>query len=86
MSLKRLSGDVHGACINGDGICTNLIECKNNGCRKNLKQPLKPDASYKEFMGDYHTGKKRFDKLRKAGAAHPIEKVGAELRLKMKWL
>ncbi len=40
----------------------------------------------KEFMGDYHTGKKRFDKLRKSGAAHPIEKVGADLRLKMKWL
>lgn len=40
----------------------------------------------KEFMSDYHTGKKRFDKLRKAGAAHPIEKVGTELRLKMKWL
>lgn len=40
----------------------------------------------KEFMGDYHTGKKRFDKLRKSGAVHPIEKVGADLRLKMKWL
>ena len=40
----------------------------------------------KEFMSDYHTGKKRFDKLRKNGAAHPIEKVGADLRLKMKWL
>lgn len=61
----------------------------NAGTKKEMQVILKEIQTgkfAKEFMGDYHTGKKRFDKLRKAGAAHPIEKVGADLRLKMKWL
>lgn len=39
-----------------------------------------------EFLDDYHAGKKTFDALRAKGAAHPIEKVGEDLRGMMKWL
>jgi len=39
-----------------------------------------------EFLSDYHSGKKHFDGLRKKAADHPVEKVGKELRSKIKWL
>ena len=40
----------------------------------------------KEFIGDYKGGAKRFNALRAAGKAHPIEKTGAELRAMMPWI
>jgi ketol-acid reductoisomerase len=40
----------------------------------------------KEWMNEYNTGCKNFNAIRKAEAAHPIEKVGAKLRSTMSWL
>jgi ketol-acid reductoisomerase len=40
----------------------------------------------KEFLGDYHKGKRNFNKLRHADDRHPIEVVGGRLRGMMKWM
>jgi ketol-acid reductoisomerase len=63
-----------------------IVNARTKAEMKKILKEIQTGKFAKEFMADYHSGKKRFEKLRKAGAAHPIEKVGAELRLKMKWL
>ena len=40
----------------------------------------------KEWVAETKAGYPNFQKLRDAGAAHPIEAVGARLRSMMKWL
>lgn len=40
----------------------------------------------KEWTKEFETGCKNFNAIRKAEAAHPIEKVGAKLRSTMSWL
>jgi ketol-acid reductoisomerase len=40
----------------------------------------------KEWMAEYAAGGKNFQRLRDADAAHPVEKVGAELRKMMAWI
>ncbi|MBI4557118.1 MAG: ketol-acid reductoisomerase [Candidatus Hydrogenedentes bacterium] len=40
----------------------------------------------KEWLNEYASGGKNFQRLRDAEAAHPIEKVGAELRKMMAWI
>ena len=40
----------------------------------------------KEWLDEYASGGKRFQALRDADAAHPIEKVGSELRKMMPWI
>jgi len=40
----------------------------------------------KEFIGDYKAGSPKFNALRAAGKAHPIEKTGSELRAMMPWI
>ena len=45
------------------------------------------DGSFaKEWVQESDSGRARFDELRAAGAAHPIERVGAELRAMMPWI
>ena len=39
-----------------------------------------------EWIAESRSGRKRFQELRAAGAAHPIETVGAELRSMMPWI
>ena len=40
----------------------------------------------KNWIEEYRTGRKNYHALLKAGAAHPIEKVGAKLRALMPWI
>ena len=40
----------------------------------------------KEWVKEYKSGSKTFEKLRKEGCAHPIEKVGERLRRLMSWI
>jgi ketol-acid reductoisomerase len=44
---------------------------------------IRSGAFAEEWIAENRAGRKRFDELRAAGAAHPIEKVGAELRAMM---
>src|SRR3989454_7401585 len=39
----------------------------------------------REWIAETRAGGRRFEALRKAGAAHPIEQVGAKLRAMMPW-
>src|SRR2546430_9352115 len=39
----------------------------------------------REWIAESRSGGHRFEALRKAGAAHPIEQVGAKLRAMMPW-
>jgi ketol-acid reductoisomerase len=40
----------------------------------------------REWIAENENGRPNFDRMRKAAAAHPIEKVGAELRSMMPWI
>ncbi len=39
----------------------------------------------REWIAESRSGGRRFDALRKAGAEHPIEQIGAKLRAMMPW-
>jgi ketol-acid reductoisomerase len=47
---------------------------------------IKSGAFAEEWIAENRSGRKRFEELRAAGAAHPIEKVGAELRAMMPFI
>ena len=60
-----------------------------DGTRKAMKQLLKEiqDGTFANaFMAENRSGRKKFQAMRDAEAAHPIEKVGAELRAAMPFL
>ncbi len=57
--------------------------------RQAMKTILKDIQSGKfaeEWVSEYQKGMPRFTELRKAGANHPVEKVGERLRAMMPWL
>lgn len=57
--------------------------------RKEMKKILSEIQSgqfAKEWIDENKTGRKNYDRLRKAADEHPIEKVGAELRGMMHWI
>lgn len=59
------------------------------GTKKRMKQVLKDIQSGKFAKGwikEYQGGYKEYNRLMKAGEAHPIEKTGAKLRSMMPWL
>ena len=59
------------------------------GVKKNMKKALKriQDGSFaREWIKENQNGQKKFAKIRKAEASHPIEKVGARLRSRMPWI
>ncbi len=47
---------------------------------------IQSGAFAEEWIAENRAGRKRFEELRAAGAAHPIEKVGAELRAMMPFI
>jgi ketol-acid reductoisomerase len=47
---------------------------------------IRSGAFAEEWIAENRSGRKRFVELRQAGAAHPIEKVGAELRAMMPFI
>jgi ketol-acid reductoisomerase len=53
--------------------------------RKQLKE-IESGKFAREWIAEYKSGYKRFNPIRKAEAAHPIEKVGAKLRSTMSWI
>jgi len=57
--------------------------------KKRMKAQLKTIESgkfTKEWVNEWETGCKNFNKIRKDEAKHPIEKVGAKLRGMMSWI
>ncbi|HAM01831.1 MAG TPA: ketol-acid reductoisomerase, partial [Acidimicrobiaceae bacterium] len=47
---------------------------------------IRSGAFAEEWIAENRSGRKRFVELRQAGASHPIEKVGAELRAMMPFI
>lgn len=57
--------------------------------KKRMKKQLKDIESgkfAKDWIAEYQSGYKRFNPIRKAEAAHQIEKVGEKLRSTMSWI
>jgi ketol-acid reductoisomerase len=52
---------------------------------KQLKE-IESGKFAKEWIAEYESGYKVFNALRKEGAEHQIEKVGAKLRSTMSWI
>jgi ketol-acid reductoisomerase len=53
--------------------------------RDTLKRIQNGDFA-KEWIAEFQSGGKNFQRLRDADASHPVEKVGAELRKMMPWI
>ena len=51
-----------------------------------ILQEIRSGAFAEEWIAESRSGRQRFQQLRAEGAAHPIEKVGAELRSMMPWI
>ncbi len=61
----------------------------NKAVKKEMGKVLKEIQNgkfAKNWIEEYRTGRKNYNALLKAGAAHPIEKVGAKLRSLMPWI
>jgi len=53
---------------------------------RQILEDIRSGAFAEEWIAENRTGRKRFEDLRAQGAAHPIEKVGAELRSMMPFI
>ncbi|MBI3314368.1 MAG: ketol-acid reductoisomerase [Candidatus Omnitrophica bacterium] len=53
--------------------------------RKILKE-IQSGRFAKEWMAENRKGRPHFNRMRKAGESHPVEKVGARLRAMMSWM
>ena len=53
---------------------------------KEILGEIQSGAFAKEYIGENEAGRPNFNRLRKEGENHPIEKVGRELRKMMSWL
>lgn len=62
-----------------------VTEQSKQAMRDTLKRIQNGDFA-KEWIAEYQSGGKNFQRLRDADANHPIEKVGAELRKMMPWI
>ncbi len=62
-----------------------ITDRTKNEMRKILKE-ITSGKFAKEWIAESESGRARFNELRAAGAAHPIEKVGTELRGMMPWI
>jgi ketol-acid reductoisomerase len=53
---------------------------------KKILDEIRSGAFAEEWMAEHRAGRPRFNQLRAEGQAHPVEKVGAELRAMMPWI
>jgi ketol-acid reductoisomerase len=61
----------------------------NSAVRAEMEKVLgeiRSGAFAEEWVAENRSGRQRFNELREAGRAHPIEKVGEELRAMMPWI
>src|SRR5690606_25182648 len=79
-SISATAG--YGDPTRGPGV---LSARTKNEMRKILKE-IQSGKFAKEWVAESEGGRTRFNELRAAGAEHPIEKVGAELRSMMPFL
>ena len=63
-----------------------VINAKTKLEMKKILKEIQTGKFAKEWIAESESGRAKFNELRAAGAAHPIEKVGAELRKMMPWI
>lgn len=63
-----------------------IIDSKTRNEMKKILGEIQSGAFAKEFVEESEKGNANFNRLRKIGENHPIEKVGKQLRSMMPWL
>ena len=63
-----------------------VVNAKTKLEMKKILKEIQSGKFAKEWISESESGRAKFNELRAAGAAHPIEKVGAELRAMMPFL
>jgi ketol-acid reductoisomerase len=63
-----------------------VIDADTKARMKEILDDIQAGRFAKEFILENRSGNLQFDALRKRGAAHPMEEVGARLRELMPWL
>jgi ketol-acid reductoisomerase len=72
----------YGDVTRGPRIITPAVKAEMRKCLDEIQ-----DGRFaKEWIGEWRSGHKHFDELRKAGEEHQIEEVGARLRGMMPWI
>ena len=63
-----------------------VVDSHSRNEMKKILGEIQSGAFAKEYIEENEQGRPNFNRLRKAGENHPIEKVGAKLRSMMPWL
>jgi len=63
-----------------------IVDSRVRGAMKKMLKDVQSGKFAREWINEARTGKKRYHKLLKHGAKHPIEKVGLRLRGMMPWI
>jgi ketol-acid reductoisomerase len=63
-----------------------IIDARVRETMAQILEDIRSGAFAEEWIAENRAGRKRFEELRAAGAAHPIEKVGKELRAMMPFI
>lgn len=63
-----------------------LIDASVKERMKTLLKDVQSGSFAKEFVAEFESGNKNFDRLREQGKKHPIEAIGEKLRGMMPWL
>ena len=66
--------------------CARIVTPEVKKAMKSLLNDIQDGSFAKKFIEENETGRHEFARIRKAEAAHPLEKVGAELRKAMPFL
>ena len=63
-----------------------IINAEVRATMSQILEDIRSGAFAQEWIAENRAGRKHFEELRAAGADHPIEKVGAELRAMMPFI
>ncbi len=70
----------------GLSVGPKIITAETKKVMKEVLRRIQDGEFTKEWMDEYASGGKNFQKLRDADANHPVEKTGEELRKMMSWI
>src|SRR5258708_27581718 len=62
-----------------------IVTQEVRGAMQRILADIQSGSFAREWIAESRSGGRRFEALRKAGAEHPIEQVGAKLRAMMPW-
>lgn len=63
-----------------------VVDANSKAEMKKVLEEIQSGQFVKEFMTEFKSGNKNFDKLRQDAKDHPIEEVGQKLRQMMPWI